>query len=305
MIKKNSKQYIEDKKRKGLYGWDDSVPVHPGQTLKNEMAFWGFTQAKMAAKVGCTVQTINRIVKGREPISPEIAIKLERAFSGRPSAKLWLGMQSEYDRVMARQKEERLAEEEVGLFENRLAKTFKELQRFGLGEGLTARTKEEKRKIVILLKDFFETSSLDSVQDKNILGVAFRKYDRKNINQYNLAALLKIGEKEAKKYLDDPELAEYDEDGFKSNLENIKRLTKLKPKEFRRKLQQECLKFGVIVVYVPNISHTFFGGATTWIGGRPVIMLKLENQHEDTFWFNFFHESAHILKHNKKEIFIY
>lgn len=304
MIKKNSRQYIEDKKRKGLYGWDDPLPLHPGQTLKDEMAFWGFTQAKLAAKVGCTVQTINRIVKARESISPEIAIKLERAFNGRPSAKLWLSMQTEYDRVMAREKEEKQAEEEVGFFEARFLKTFKELQKLGLGEGISIRTKEGKRKAVLFLKNFFETSYLDSIQDKNILGVAFRKYDRKNLNQYNLAALLKIGEKEAKKQLDDTELPEYDENGFELKLNDIKRLTKLKPKEFRKKLQEECLKFGVIVVYVPNITNTFFGGATTWIGYRPIIMLKLENQWEDIFWFNFFHESAHILKHNKKEIFI-
>lgn len=305
MIKnKNTKKYIEEKKKQGLYGWNDFCPVHPGETLKNEMAFSGFTQAKMAVKVGCTVQTINRIVKGRESISPDIALKLERALNGRPSAEFWLNMQSDYDRVLARQKEEKQAEKEVGVFEAWFVKTFKELQKLGLGEELPARTKEGKIKAVILLKNFFETSLLENIQDKNNLGVAFRKYDRKNLNHYNLAALLKIGEKEAKKHLDDPELNGYDEAGFESKFSDIKTLTNLRPKEFRKKLQEECLKCGVIVIYVPNISNTFFGGATTWIGGHPVIMLKLENQREDIFWFNFFHESAHILKHNKKEIFV-
>ncbi len=97
-LTKNTKEYIEEKKKQGLYGWEGAKPVHLGETLRDEMAFWGLTQADMAARVGCSVQTINRIVKGRESLSPEIAIKLERAFNDRPDAQFWLNMQEEYNR---------------------------------------------------------------------------------------------------------------------------------------------------------------------------------------------------------------
>lgn len=102
MVEKNTKKYIELKKSQGMYGADFLPTLHPGETLKDEIKFWGLTQEKVATRAGCFVQIINRIVKGKEPISPDMTIKLERVFEGRPSAQLWLlNMQSEYDRELA------------------------------------------------------------------------------------------------------------------------------------------------------------------------------------------------------------
>ncbi len=304
MIAKNTREYIEDKKAAGLYGIDVALSSHPGETLKDEIEFIGLTQADVAARAGCTVQTINRIINGRESISPDMALKLERIFEGRPSAQFWLNMQSAYDNEAARAKEEKEVEKEIDFFKACMRETFKELQSFGLFGGITLGTKDGFKRAILAVKIFFEVSTLESIQDKNILGVAFRKYNRKNLNEYNLAALIKAGEKKARKILKDPLLKEYDEKKFLSELPQIKALTKNKPSVFLSKLQEKCRELGVIVVYVSNITHTYFGGATTWIGGHPVIILKAEKQWEDTFWFNFFHEAGHAIKHSKKEFFI-
>ena len=104
--------------------------------------------------------------------------------------------------------------------------------------------------------------------------------------------------------LQSPLLKEYNEATFSMKLTEIKALTKEKSSVFLRELQEMCLVCGVVIVYVPNIKHTHFGGAATWVGGRPIVMLKAEKQYEDTFWFNFFHEAGHILKHSKKEFFV-
>ena len=60
MVNKKNQNYIEDKKKKGLYGWESSS--HPGETLRDEIEFYGLTQAEVATRVGCTIQTINRII---------------------------------------------------------------------------------------------------------------------------------------------------------------------------------------------------------------------------------------------------
>ncbi len=304
MVIKNTKKYIEDKKAKNLYGLDFILSLHPGETLKDEIEFFGLTQAEVAVRAGCTVQTINRIVNKRESISPDMALKLERIFEGRPSAQFWLNMQSVYDNENARVKEEKEAEKEIGFFKEYLKKTFKDLQRIGFCKNIALRKNDDFKKAVLSIKNFFEVATLESIHDKNVLGVAFRKYNKKNKNEYNLAALIKIGEKKARKALNDPSLKNYDEKLFLSELPNIKPLTRKKPFAFLGELQQKCLELGVIVVYVPNIHNTYFGGATTWIGGHPVIILKIEKQREDIFWFNFFHEVGHIINHSKKEFFI-
>lgn len=302
MVSKNTKKYIEDKRAQDLYGWESFS--HPGETLKDEIEFLGLTQTEVAARTGCTVQTISRIVNEKEPISPNMALMLERVFGGRPNAKFWLNMQSAYDQKIAVVKEAERAEGEIDFFKTHLKETYKELQKLGLFEKTSLRTADNFKKAVLLIKNFFEASTLHSIHDENILGVAFRKYDRKNLNRYNLAALLKIGEKKARKVLKEPLLKEYDEARFLTEIPKLKSLTKKEPAVFLEELRDVCRELGVIVVYMPNMAHTHLGGASTWLGGHPVIILKVEKQWADTFWFNFFHEAGHILKHSKKEFFV-
>ena len=40
------------------------------------------------------------------------------------------------------------------------------------------------------------------------------------------------------------------------------------------------------------------------IGNKAVIQLSIRNRYEDIFWFTFFHECGHILKHGRKREFI-
>ncbi len=304
MISKNTKKYITKKKEKNLYGFRSIPPAHPGETLKDEINFFGLTQAEIATRVGCTVQTINRIINNKEPIRSDIALKLERAFEGRPSAQFWLNMQIAYDTEVALMKEKKKTGGEISFFKKYLKETYQELCRKSFCKKIVLNKDDDFVEAILSMKSFFEVSSLENIRDKNILGVAFRKYDRKNLNEYNLAAILQAGEREARKALKNSSLKEYDGKLFLSELPKLRHLTQKRPAVFLKELQEKCYRFGVIVVYVPNMKHTYFGGATTWIGNHPVIMLKKENQWEDTFWFNFFHEAGHILKHSKKKAFV-
>lgn len=304
MVLKNTKQYIQKKKSQGLYGWEPNFAVHPGPTLKDEINFLGLTQKEVAFRAGRTVQNISRIVNGKEPITPRMALKLERIFAGRPSAQFWLNMQATYDRKIAQIKEEKKAEQEIGFFKQRLKETFKDLQRIGVFEKFDLTKDDYFKKAVLLLKDFFGTFSIKSISNESSVGVAFRKYDRKDLNHYNLASLLKIGEKQAREMLKDDSLKVYDKKKFSKEVLKMKSLVEQEPSVFLENLREICLNLGVIVVYVPNIKHTHFGGATKWIGGHPTIMLKMEKQRRDIFWFNFFHEVGHVLKHSKKGFFV-
>jgi len=304
MILKNTKEYIQGKKDQGLYGLDFAVFTHPGITLLDELNFLGFTQKELSKKIGYTVQTINRIIKGKEPITAEIALALERVFGGRPSAQFWLNMQADYDREILKQKEFENTQKEIIFFKDNMKDTFKELQKGGVFDNYVLNTKDSYKKAIISFKDFFGSYSLRGISNESLLGVPFRKYNIKNINQYNLSALLKIGEKKAKQVIIENIVIDYDEKAFINKIETLRKLSNKKQKDFLTLLQKECLEVGIIVVYVPNMKNTGFGGATLWMGNRPVILLKVENQREDIFWFNFFHEVGHVVKHSKKEVFI-
>ena len=304
MISINTKKYIQDKKDQGLYGFDFTVTTHPGITLLDELNFLGFTQKELSKKIGYTVQTVNRIIKGKESITTEIALALERVFDGRPSAQFWLNMQADYDKEILRQKEFENTQEEIAFFKSDMRETFKELQRGGVFDNYILNTKDSYKKAIISFKDFFGSYSLQMISGESLLGVPFRKYNIKNTNQYNLSALLKIGEKKARQVITENMVTNYDKKAFVNKIETLRKLSNKKQKDFLMLLQKECLDVGAVVVYVPNMKNTGFGGATLWMGDRPVILLKVENQREDIFWFNFFHEMGHIVKHNKKDVFI-
>ncbi len=77
------------------------LPIPPGETLAEELAARGLSQAALARRMGRPLQTVNMIVTGKKRITAETALDLERVL-GTP-AHLWLGLQAEYDETRARQ----------------------------------------------------------------------------------------------------------------------------------------------------------------------------------------------------------
>ena len=53
--------------------------VTPGEVLQDYLEGLGMTQAELAAWTGLPLKTVNDIIKGKSPITPEIALKLKRS----------------------------------------------------------------------------------------------------------------------------------------------------------------------------------------------------------------------------------
>jgi addiction module HigA family antidote len=83
-------------------------PPHPGQhVLRDCLEPLGLTITRTADILGVTRLTLSNLVNGKKTgISPEMAIRLSKAFGGRPE--VWLGMQSEYDLAQAMKKADRI-----------------------------------------------------------------------------------------------------------------------------------------------------------------------------------------------------
>ena len=62
----------------------------------------GLTVTEGAKVLGVTRQALNNLVNGRAGISPEMAIRLSKAFGASPE--VWLRLQMAYDLAQARQK---------------------------------------------------------------------------------------------------------------------------------------------------------------------------------------------------------
>jgi HTH-type transcriptional regulator/antitoxin HigA len=58
------------------------------------------------------------------------------------------------------------------------------------------------------------------------------------------------------------------------------------------------------VVLTPEIPKAMISGAARWIKDKAVIQLSLKYKTDDQFWFSFFHEAGHIVKHGRKGVFV-
>jgi len=75
-------------------------PQHPGRVLKElYINPLDLTITKAAQGLGVTRKTLSDIVNERAGISPEMALRLAKAFGG--SAQSWLSMQRNYDLTQA------------------------------------------------------------------------------------------------------------------------------------------------------------------------------------------------------------
>jgi addiction module HigA family antidote len=77
-------------------------PPHPGEVLK-ELCLepLGLSVTRAAEALGVTRTTLSAILNGRAGISPEMAIRLSKAFG--TSAESWLSQQAQYDLWVAEQ----------------------------------------------------------------------------------------------------------------------------------------------------------------------------------------------------------
>lgn len=78
-------------------------PSHPGDLVRHEcLEPLGLTVTKGAEVLGVSRKALDNLVNGRAGISPEMAVRLSKAFGG--STESWLTQQMQYDLAQVRKK---------------------------------------------------------------------------------------------------------------------------------------------------------------------------------------------------------
>ena len=82
-------------------------PPHPGRSIQeNCLEPLGLGVTNAAKGLGVARHTLSRVLNGHAAISPEVAIRLERA--GWSNAEFWLRLQAAFDLAQARQRQDRI-----------------------------------------------------------------------------------------------------------------------------------------------------------------------------------------------------
>jgi addiction module HigA family antidote len=77
-------------------------PPHPGEMIGDSIDEMGVSVVDAAKALGVTRQQLHNVIAGRSAISPEMAIRLEKALGS--TADTWLRLQGNYDLAQVRAK---------------------------------------------------------------------------------------------------------------------------------------------------------------------------------------------------------
>ena len=77
-------------------------PIHPGETLREDLDELGMSASELARQIGVPVNRITEILNGRRSITGDTALRLGRYFG--TSGEFWLNLQKLYELRSAQEK---------------------------------------------------------------------------------------------------------------------------------------------------------------------------------------------------------
>lgn len=266
----------------------------PGDTILETIEEMEMTQAELSERMGRPKERINTLIKGKDALTYDTAIQLERVL-GIP-VNFWMNREAEYREALARIEEQ-----------EKLQNDLEWLDRFPLASMKKLGWIRNSRKVVDTLRElliYFRVASVNDWEEiymQEEKQVAFKISLKHTSHPGAVAAWLRQGEIQLEKL----ELPKYNEGSFRNALNTtIRKLAWRQTETFANDLQQIAGESGVAVVYTPSLKKATICGAARWVYDKPLIQLSDRYKKNDSFWFSFYHESAHILLHPKKSMFL-
>lgn len=277
---------------KKKYGFKPDYAVSPGETLREVMESLDMNQKKLAARTELTVQTINRIFKGEQPISYETANRLE--LSTNVPARIWNNLEAKYREQLFKLEERRRLAADLDWMK---AIPVSVLKKRGYIKG--------HNDPVMRIREVLGFYGVSSVQAWHDLweqpAIAARRSSCFETRPGPASAWIRQGQLKAMEI----ECMPFDKTLFQGGLHKIRTLTRKGPDVFVPEMKKLCADAGVAIALVPEMAKVPWNGATHWLKpNKAMILLSLRGKGEDKFWFSFFHEAGHVLNDSKKDLLI-
>ena len=279
-------------KAKKKYEFNPDYAIPPGETLRELMETLQMTQKDLADRVGLTVQTLNRIFKGEQPITYETANKLELV-TGTP-ARVWNNLEMQYREQLAKIIDKTNLEKDSNWLKT---VPVKELAQRGF-----IKEQNDKSFIIREVFSFYGVANVDAWREiwENPQ-IEARRSACFETQPGSASTWIRQGELQAQEIMCKP----YDKKQFVKTLNEIRNLTKGKSDAFVAEMKKLCADTGVALALVKEMKKVPWNGATKWISpDKAMILLSLRGKGEDKFWFSFFHEAAHVLHGSKRHLYI-
>ena len=263
------------------------MPIPPGEVLEEEIEARGMTQKELAARLGKPAQAINEIIKGKKAITPDTAIGLGKVLGISPQ--FWNTLEADYRMTLARIREQEAIAANVQWLDDYPIREM--IKRDWIQAG-----RDKPSRLEALLK-FLGVADAKPQVYQEAVGFRITEAAQQKVSMGALAAWLRKGELDAQ----ETPTADYDEAAFRRALVTIRGMTEDPPEEFAPAMKALCAEAGVAFCTVQELPKSGANGATRWLTPRKaLIQMSLRNKWADIFWFTFFHEAGHLLKHRRQ-----
>lgn len=264
--------------------WNPDWAVPPGEVLAEHIEANGWSQADFARLADLSPKLVSTILSGRNPITAETAIKLERVLGLK--AYVWTGLQARWDVENARQNEQAGFDASAWL------------ARFPVSELRARDALPDTRQagpLVEGLLTLFGIGSPDAFSAKMAaVGAHHRQSRAYRSSSEHVFTWLTLGEARARRM----DLPAFDRARFLHAVAEIRSLTSSSPEIFEPRMKALCREAGVALIFEKPLSKTCLYGSARWFDtDRAIIQMSLRMKTNDHFWWTFFHEAGHIALH--------
>lgn len=266
--------------------------THPGELLKDEIdATPGLNQRKLAKEIDVQPSLLNEIIKGKRPITADIAILLEKVLG--ISADYWMRFQSQYEIDTARIKEKNIKKIN-NIAQWSTIKEYVPVSYFRRKGYLSDDIEGDIREIKTIYGVDDVNSLASSLSDQRV--AYYRKSTKSKVDEKNLFAWSSLALFEAKKqkvnsfdYSRVDELCETLNSIFYENVDTQERV--------KTALNQ----YGIKMLLIDKLEKTPIDGFSFWSDNNPAIAMTLRYNRIDNFAFTVMHEIGHIDLHLRQE----
>lgn len=264
--------------------YNDIIAFHPGVYIKEIIEEYGITQEEFAFRLGSNTQTVSGLINGRNNITNDLALKLERLT--KVSRETWLNLQEDYNLKVIEIKNAETLDEEISILKQIDYSYF--VKHFNLPS--LSRKLPEK---VAELRSFLFISNLNILKDSKCF-ISFRntsgEFDEKGIINSNI--MVELATQKANKI----DTNKFDLTKLINSIDEIRNMTTMECEEFLPKLINLFKECGIAFVVLPSLKNSRINGAVKKIGRDKVLLLVNDrNKDSDIFWFSLFHELGHII----------
>lgn len=264
----------------------------PGETLAEVIEERGMTQTELAQRLGLTHKTVNEIIQGKAPLTQDTALALERVLG--ISAGFWNRFEANYREHLARQRDQ-----------NRLAQAKAWLEEFPLKAMVKNGYLRQRETVEEQAAELLRFLHVASPVEWNLQRSTVQGYYRRSATQESDPNALGVWIQQGENLARGAACAPYDKARFLQTLSDLRSCTFERQEVFLPRLTDACRDCGVAVALVPALPKASVCGFTRWLSpDKALLQLSDRYRRTDIFWFSFYHEACHILKHGKKDIFM-